>query len=225
MKLQRREVLQGIGAAAVAALPMSKLALATTTKYNSVASNALGPYHDDMQTGSTSLGNSAFYKIKPTQLQKLHMAAKINLYVAQQRDNGNLTKYHDQVVAALEANYNTGLEDQVAAGYKTANSWGAAYPQAKLQNSLNRVTPSVREATASLIKLHGIGHVPTAMAQMIQQDAMHEPMTLPRFIVDCGLFAGAVMMAPIMPEAVVIMGSGVLVAAAAQTIYLDLTGQ
>src|SRR5580700_615886 len=104
MKLQRREVLQGIGAAAVAVLPVSKLALAAPTSYP----NGLGPYHDDMQTGSNAIANAAFYKRKPTDLQRNHMAEKIRLYTAQQKDN--LTKFHERTVDAMQRNYNTPLD-------------------------------------------------------------------------------------------------------------------
>ena len=215
MNLNRREAMQGLGAAALATLPMSKLALAAPTSYP----NGLGPYHDDLQTGSNAIANAAFYKHKPTDLQRNHMAEKIRLYTTQQKDN--LTKVHDQTVKALKASYDMHLDAGPA--HAVASSWGAAYPLTRAQHVFGKVTLDDRKHALATVQQHGIGQAMLSMADLITVDS--PPVTLPQGIVAVGVFVGTVLTLPFMPEAVIIFGAGVLVTAMAEGLYLQFTGQ
>ena len=235
MKLHRREVLQGLGAAAVTALPMTKLALAAN-KLIAPPPYRCGPdcsttQFTKMQTWNVGVSNTSLQKIIPSKAQLFNAADRIEQFSLMLQNNGHLAAFQTAVLAYFQnpTNFYGAKANATDMHYAFLN-FGGNMTANDIQTELNKVQLGDRQAIVAYIKANGVKAyiqvLQTGLEALAQSD-FREPNRAQRvFFGACLLFGGVLLFAEFAGvAAAVAIGEGLVVAGGIGTITLDLYGE
>lgn len=235
MKLHRREVLQGLGAAAVTALPMTKLALAAN-KLIAPPPYRCGPdcsttQFTKMQTWNVGVSNTSLQKIIPSKAQLSNAADRIEQFSLMLQNNGHLAAFQTAVLAYFQnpTNFYGAKANATDMHYAFLN-FGGNMTANDIQTELNKVQLGDRQAIVAYIKANGVKAyiqvLQTGLEALAQSD-FREPNRAQRVVFGACLLFGGVLLFPEFAgvAAAVAIGEGLVVAGGIGTITLDLYGE